>query len=291
MKVLIFCLSFLSLSALAAPLNELTLYIVPSPLGMNWESPQALAQSALKNRLSFKPRFMGHVFVELKCGNQHELTGMVGKNFDYLNQLLVEQKGLGILFHSFEGRLENKDEIEAEIAEYLKTGHVSFTKFLVNESQCKKALQYLDEYRKHNVGRYYGLANRPRYGEGSGCSAFGVSFLELLDLLDWDMKESWSQTVNVPIALSGPPLKDQKVSLLKILFNTRNWASVNEEHRKLTFWDPDQMHKWIKKRIKTPMQGETSLKIQASEGIVINKTHYPKTESSIWLQRPKQMTE
>ncbi len=112
--------------------QELTLYFIPSPVGMDWSSPSALAKSALMNRISMKPRFMGHVFVELKCGSEHELTGMVGKNFDYLNQLLVNQRGLGILYHSFEGQLENKDAITEELAGYLKTGHVNFLKVLLN---------------------------------------------------------------------------------------------------------------------------------------------------------------
>jgi hypothetical protein len=222
--------------------NELSLYFIPSPKGMDWSSPSNLAKSALMNKISFKPHFMGHVWVELKCGNEHDVTGMVGKNFDYLSQLLMNNRGLGILYHSFDGRLEDKADIEKEKTEYLKNGGMNFVNFKLNEGQCKRASQYLAEYRKNDVGRYYGLANRPRFGEGAGCTAFGTSFADVLNILDQDMKESWSQSVNIPLELAGPPLKEEGVSLFKVLFNAGSWADEKVPHQKLTFWDPDRMY-------------------------------------------------
>lgn len=264
--------------------NELTLYIIPSPAGMDWSTPSSLAQSAFKNRISFKPRFMGHVFVELQCGKTHELTGMVGKNFDYLNQLLVNQRGLGILYHSFEGQLEEKEDIQKELAEYFKTGHTNFLKIILNEQQCSRALTYLQEYRSQNVGRYYGLANRPRHGEGAGCSAFGTSFLDVLNLIDEDMREGWSQTVNIPLELAGAPLTEKSVSLLSVMFNSGSWAKENEKHQKLTFWDPDRMFAWVKNKAAKQHQSYTVSKIENSLGIVMDKSHIPSPEEPIWLQ-------
>lgn len=284
MKILLLTLLFASKISLA---NELTLYIVPSPVGMDWTTPSSLAQSAFKNRISFKPRFMGHVFVELKCGPTHELTGMVGKNFDYLNQLLVNQRGLGILYHSFDGQLEEKEDILKELSEYFKTGHTNFLKILLNENQCQRALSYLKEYRSQNVGRYYGLANRPRHGEGAGCSAFGTSFLDVLNLIDEDMRESWSQTVNIPLELAGPPLREEGVSLLSVMFNSGSWAKEEEKHQKLTFWDPDRMFSWVKSKAAKQHQSYTVSKMVNSVGIVMDKSHIPAPEEPIWQQEIK----
>lgn len=285
MKKILILLSFLSAVAFAQSPSELTLYVVPSPEGMDWTSPSSLAKSALMNRLSFKPRFMGHVFVELKCGNEHELTGMVGKNFDYLNQLLVNQKGLGILFHSFDGRLEDKADIQNELSEYFKTGHVNFVKLLLNDGQCKRALSYLKEYRQNKVGRYYGLANRPRHGEGAGCSAFGVSFLDVLNLVSEEMKQNWSQTINIPLEYAGPPLTKEGVGLLKVMFNAGAWAKDNEKHQKLTFWDPDRMHSWINTKANSKHQDYSVTKIENALGILMDKSHIPVPEEPIWLQQ------
>lgn len=282
-KKLLLLLTILSSSAWASK-QELTLYFIPSPLGMDWSSPVNLTVSAVKNIISLKPRFMGHVFVELKCGENHALTGMTSKTFDYLNQLLIEQRGLGILYHSFAGTLEDKSEVEKELQEYLQNGHANFTRFLLNKNQCQRAAQYLQEYRKNNIQRYYGLANRPRYGEGAGCTAFGVSFVEVLNLLDQEMREAWSQTIKIPLEFSGPPLKDQGVSLFKVLMNAHKWASENESHQKLTFWDPDKMHQWVKKKVNLKQSSYGILRIEKSEGVVFDKGHFPSPEGPIWLQ-------
>lgn len=284
MKKLILALCLLIQIPTLMASDELTLYVVPSPLGMDWSSPAKIAWTALKNRISFKPRFMGHVFVELKCGEEHELTGMTGKNFDYLNQLLIEGRGFGILYHGFQGGLEDKEVIEPELKEYLKTGYANFTRFLLNSPQCQRLMTYLKEYREHNVGRYYGLAHRPRFGEGAGCSAFGVSFSQVVNVLDQEMKEAWSQTVLIPLEYSGPPLTDQSVSLFKIFLNAHRWARPDEKHAALTFWDPDRMHAWVKKKVEMKQENYPILTIDGAQGVVVDKSYLLSPESPIWLQ-------
>lgn len=264
--------------------NELSLYFIPSPFGIDWSTPSNLAFTAAKNKFGFKSHFMGHVWVEIKCLDDHELTGMVGDNPDYLNQLILQQRGFGVLYHSFKGRLEEKKDILLELEELYEEGRINFVTFKLNENQCKRALTYLSDYRKFNVGRYYGLAHRPRHGEGSGCSAFGASFLDVLKLIDQDMKDSWSQTVNIPMALAGPPLRDEGVNLLKILSHSKSWAKESEKHHKLTFWDPDRMHGWVKSKIKAKLPNTPIIKIKNAEGIVFDKSHLPAPEGPIWLQ-------
>lgn len=271
-------------STIWASKQELTLYFIPSPQGIDWSSPTNLAFSTLKNVLSFKPRFMGHVFVELKCQDQHELTGMAAQNLDYLNQLLIQEKGLGILYHGFEGRLEDKNTSQKELQEFLKNGKASFTRFELSPSQCQRAMNYLDEYRKNNVQRYYGLAHRPRYGEGAGCSAFGVSFLEVLNILDQEMKESWSESINIPLKFAGSPLTDNRISFLNLLLNAHSWAKEGESSQRLTFWSPDKMHEWVLKKVKLKQASYQVLKIENASGVLFNKSHFPAPEGPIWLQ-------
>jgi hypothetical protein len=285
MKKLIFTLLFLSMKAFASTPSELSLYFIPSPYGIDWSTPSTLAMTAAKNKFSFKSHFMGHVWVEIKCENKEELTGMVAAKPDYLYQILIERRGLGVLYHSFEGRLEDKKDIEIEKSELFKEGRINFVKFILSKNQCERAFNYATEYRKLNVGRHYGLANRPRWGEGAGCSAFGASFVDVLNILDHEMKQSWSQTVNIPLELAGPPVKEETVSLLKILTHAKSWAKDNEPHKSLTFWDPDLMFKWVNKKVAQKQIGYSIEKIENAHGIIFDKSHFPTPEEPIWQQR------
>jgi hypothetical protein len=276
----------MSFKSMAAT-SSLTLYFIPSPKGMDWSSPANLAWSALKNRISFQSRFLGHVFAEVQCGQNRDITGMVGKRFDYLNQLLIQSRGLGVLYHSFEGGLEVAQEVDEEIKDLSETGErLNFVKFLLNEGQCQRLMTYLKEYREKNVGRYYGLANRPRYGEGAGCSAFGASFTEVAGVLDLDIKEAWSHTVNIPLAYAGPPLKEEGVSLFKLMMNASKWAKEDEPHQKLFFWSPDLMFDWVKSKLaKSSVEKQFVVETRGKvQGIVYDKSHLPAPEGPIWLQ-------
>lgn len=282
-KIILFSLLSLS-TAWGNTQSELTLHFIPSPHGMDWSTPASLAKSALINRISLKPRFIGHVFVELSCGERHELTGMVGKHFDYLNQLLVEKKGLGILYHSFEGKMETKEEITPELTKFQDEGYSNFVTFKISPTQCERALSYLDEYRKNNFGKFYGLSNRPRYGEGAGCSAYGASFLDVLGIMDEDIKKSWSETVRIPLQFAGPPLQKDGVNLLKIMFNADSWAKDGDPYQELTFWDPDRMHTWVKTKVEGKDPNYQIIKVRNTSGVVIDRSASPLPSEPIFLQ-------
>ncbi len=263
--------------------NHLTLYFLPSPLGMDWSSPASLAWSALKNRLTFKPHFIGHVFVEFERGGAREVAGMTGRNCNYLWQLIGHGRGLGILFHSFEGRLEKTAELAPELSALQQAGEVNFVRFLLNDAQCARVSEYLDEYRGRNLGRHYGLSNRPRHGEGSGCSAFAASFADVAGVLDQELTDAWSHSVSIPMRFAGPPLGDRRVGLLRLMWNARRWAAEDESHRKLVFWDPDRMFNWTNARLQGAGGAGAEFTIGKARGIVLDKTHLPAPCDPIWL--------
>ena len=296
MKKLMLLLILLCSNLMANTDQKLTLYFIPSPLGLDWSTPANIAMSALKNKLSFKAHFMGHVFVEVQCGQQRELTGMVGQNFDYLTQLLIYNRGLGILYHSFDGRLEDKIDVDKEINELSteENPRMNFVSYKLNSGQCLRAQTYLKEYREKNVGRYYGLANRPLHGEGSGCSAFGASFAEVTGIMDLEIKDAWSQGINIPLEFAGPPLKEEGVNLLKLMFSGGRWANEKEPHQKLMFWSPDRMFDWVNMKIsKASVEKQFSLLNKGKiQGIQFDKSHFPTPEGPIWKQHidPKTKT-
>ena len=266
--------------------QDLTLYFIPSPHGVDWSTPAALAKSAAINKFSFKSRFIGHVWAQVRCGDQEVLTGMVGKKFDYFNQLLVNGRGLGILFHSFEGRIEDSKDIKEEMPELIEAGRINYARFTLNTQNCQRLMTYAKEYSKNNVGRYYGLANRPRYAEGSGCSAYGASFMEVAGVLDNEIIPYWTKTVNVPMELSGPPVREETVSLFKVITSAGHWAKENEDHKKIFFYDPDSMYKWTQERINSAQSlGDYKVESQGKmKGIVFDRSMRPAPASPIWLQ-------
>lgn len=275
MKKLLFLL-FIASSAFA---NDLTLYVVPTPKGLDWNSPRSLFMSAIENKLSFASHFMGHAWVEIKCDGRHELTGMVNEQPDYLSKIILEEKGLGIFYHSFPGRLEKKDDVVNELAYYKQNGRMNFVTFKISSGQCKRALKYLDQFREKNVDRNFGLAHRPRHGEGADSSSFAVSFPDVLKVLDQEMKEAWIQSLNIPLEL-----KDQEVSFFKA-FTRTEWATENEKKVKLSFWNLDKMYNWINEKVAQKKSGYTISTQEKVSGIVIDKSHFPVPAESIWLQQ------
>lgn len=262
----------------------MTLYFIPSPLGLNWDSPTTLARDIIKNKLAFYDnRFMGHVNIELDYTNNkgediHIHTGMTGATEQAPKLLLKDKIGLGIIFHSFPGRLESKEELVPEYKKRLKKGNkaINFVKFKINQETAKRIEQYIAEYTAQNIYSYYGLVNSPLYGEGAGCSAFGASFMEVAGLLEEEHKLHWSNCVKVPDKLTGNPVHANKVSFLVLALKQHSWATDDENHHEIFFWDPDLMHRWVEMKLAQyhPDESEYFLEIKKNTtGIVYDVTH------------------
>lgn len=234
---------------------KLTLFFIPSPFGLNWCSPSSLARTIVLNKYSFKSRFMGHVNIELEFLNKdgeknYLLTGMVAKKLNAVELLLKKHMGLGILWHSFPGRLETKEELVPELEGYMKTGkRLNFITYNIDHETAQKLYDYYEMYEQHQIYNFYGLVNSPLHGEGSGCSGFGASFLSVAGLLDEDFISNCSTSVKAPLNLIGPPITNNEPKFLKLLYQNVQWASENEEYKEIYFWDPDLMFNYTNKLI------------------------------------------
>jgi len=234
----------------------LTLYFIPSPYRIDWSSPTSVAKDIVKNKLSFSKRFMGHVNIELDYENEegkpvHILTGMAASNLNAIPLLLKKKIGLGILFHSFPGKLETKEELVPELDKYFEKGNeaINFIRFKINKDTAKRVEKYVATYAKNNVGQYYGLVNSPLHGEGSGCSAFGASFLDVAGILEDEYKNAWTHNLKVSHKLAGAPISDSKVSFFSLLLQKHSWSDGSDDNHQIFFWDPDLMHKWVEEKI------------------------------------------
>lgn len=200
-KLFLLILITLEFSALADSANILTLFFIPSPTKLKWESPKVLTESVLKNEiinfLFSKTHSIGHANIEVKCKVQGKtvsfLTGMTGaENREVMDVLLKKKIGMGILLHTFKGHLDELPLIQKDFKQRFKNGKISYIRFLISEETCTRLNEYYVEYQRLGLQNSYGLSNRPLYKEGAGCSAFAASFVEVAGLFlpELEMKKN-----------------------------------------------------------------------------------------------------
>lgn len=250
--------------------NTLTLYAIPAPTsatnkrGVNWDSPGELVRSGLLNEAQGLSRAIGHVAVNVQCAKTSSLPANryisgqsnVSQN-EFKDLLLNDQVGLGMLFETVRGELESEALVLKTVNERKASGAMSFVRFQVSEAVCRGLLGYAKAYKAEGVQKNYGLAVRPLYKEGAGCSAYGMSYLQLANLVEPRFAAAWSFQVRVPKWLAGTrtPLvggrlnPGAKVPVTRLTALSQPWASPTEEGYDLFGWDPTLMHNWIVKRV------------------------------------------
>jgi hypothetical protein len=266
--------------------DELVLHLIPAPTRTDWRSPRKLAMSAIRNEIvhheGLKRHGIGHLYVELKCGSTRILTGATSTgNTEERRALFKEGYGLGVVFKNYLGKLDAPAEIEEDLRSTFSSGRSSFIRFLVSSTACQRALDYWIEYQLRGYDRIYaGLNARPLKGESAGCTAFGMSFLEILGLQDPIFEEQWKTRLVVPRKFVGGPLTGKRVRIWKLLFAfSADWDSdLSHEGFGLDFWDPEKMDGWIRRASQTLASGGTGLlpwpastaRIEASPGLEVD---------------------
>ena len=144
---LISCIILLGYSSAEA--QQITLYVLPPPKPFNWKSPHHLFRSLLvnfsqKKESPYSNRALGHIAIELVSNGDTILTGMVGnRKSNFAKSILLEKKGLGVLFDLFPGHLENKEPLRNEIHYRLQTGRAAFIRYKISTT----AYQHLNSPR------------------------------------------------------------------------------------------------------------------------------------------------
>jgi len=299
-RLLTVALSMFSLLWASVPARAegmLKLYFFPSPKGIDWTSPSKLAWSTIKNELSSSPyrskHSIGHVNIEIRCPVEGQsesrilLTGMTSDGESLERDALLKEKiGLGVIFRNYPGKLETPEYILSQLPERFVGGGISSLDIRVSDSTCHRLLQFHDEYRDLGYGAHYGLPNRPRYGEGAGCTAYGTAYLEVAGLLTPEMKEKWAKTIRVPIDMIGGGEADtpkRKVSVIRLLFSFwRKWATPEQPHRELFFWDPDSMHSWIHEVFHSSRTDFGRISMDRSLGLTWDARAVPTPTDPLW---------
>jgi hypothetical protein len=245
---------FALIFSFSASANELKLHLLKSPLGINWKSPYQLTVSTLKNQIvPFKNKraySISHVFVEVKCDSsgKHILRGMTSATTTEERDLVFKKKyGLGTMFHTFAGKLEKDEEIIRDLAPYEGSKRKAELTIKISPKACERMVSYAEEYEELGYGnKYAGLQGDPLKREGSGCSAFAVSFLRVAGLMD-NFTDEWKTVIDVPDRFIGGPMTGNKVNILKLLSAPLARWSNKVPHVHLEAWNPEAIHSWVKK--------------------------------------------
>lgn len=271
--------------------DELVLHLIPAPTRTDWRTPRKLALSVIRNELvgheGLKRHGIGHLYVELNCGQTRILTGATSTgNTEERRALFKEGYGLGVLFKNYQGKLDAPAEVAADLQSTFASGRSSFIRFLISPAACQRAIHYWIEYQFRGFDRVYaGLNARPLRGESAGCTAFGVSFLEILGLQAPLFEDQWKTRLVVPRKFVGGPLTGKRVRIWKLLFAfSAGWdANPSQGGFGLDFWDPERMDQWIRETSDLLASGgpqplawpTTATRIEASPGVEVDARGVP----------------
>lgn len=247
---------FLTLFSLASilhlPAQELTIYTIPAPKGYDWDSPRKLVLSYISNffsahRKTLKKHLIGHMMVELRDSTRHVIVGVNPyRHSQLIRQVIVQGKGLGILFEKTKGVLIETGLNSKEIEQRIPSGEIAFLQFRVNQPVFDRLWQYYSEYKENGYYQSYNGLNNPLERTGAGCSAFAFSFLEVAGLQDMIPPEICRIERPVPLSLMRNEASHWRpVSVIEILLANK-WQARNDLHSQLyTTFEPTWLFQWI----------------------------------------------
>ena len=271
--------------------QTLTIYTIPAPHQMRWESPGKLVFSYLRNfltRSSYgKYRHpIGHMMVELKDSTKHVIAGVRAvKNSGMTRKVSFNGYGLGILFEKIQGKLDETDINLPDIQRRSKNGDIAFLEFSISQAVFDRLWNYYNEYKEKGYHKLYNGLNQPLEGEGAGCSAFAFSFLEAAGLLDMIPPEICRIDRTAPHSLvyqSGH--KEAQVSLFKVLMS-RSWSAENDAAAPLySTYEPTWLFNWIKRNhTAMPDKGKVQKTwLNKAPGILIDCSDQPVPQGPVW---------
>jgi hypothetical protein len=173
----------------------LTVWAIRTASDLWWGSPNQLAASTV---VAYGSAYwlvwtgqavlghpIGHLQVEMSCSSDDgmhtisiPLTGQTGGGSEFLAAF----EGAGTMLHEFPGWLDHKgpkyDDIKKDVATRKQSGRIAGMKFKLNDALCRHMWGYFNWYDTSTGPKHYGGQFRPQRREGSGCTAFGTSFVD-----------------------------------------------------------------------------------------------------------------
>ena len=185
------------------------------------------------------------MIIELKKDTVVLLTAIEADEIDVLSRSIKKDKiGLGVFFKPIPGHVEENAALSEELIYRTGQSRAAFISFKITDSAFQYLELYLDSFKQKGYDKLYNGLNSPRSGEGSGCTAFGMSFLELINAITPEYREQWAVKVNIPETLIGESVTKKRVSIWRIFFSFR-WAKKNKPSRYLDLYEPWLIYQWV----------------------------------------------
>ena len=275
--------------------SELTIYTMPTLYPLDWNNPAGLYNSMrtcyLKTITVPDNYLLGHVAVKIESPLLEKpiYVAQASASASERIDLVLKQKiGFGILGAALKGRLESSDELKYKLNVYAKRNKLAFIKYQISNKAAQRILDFIQQYesksnRKFAACEFYGGAFWPRYAnEGSGCSAFGVALLDLIQILPPESNE-WKIDVKIPMNIVGGEFNGYKKIKNKTIKRTKNWFTSdginNIDYVNYFVYEPSIMFQWIlDKRIST---NEKYLPVDENgiPGLLVNEISKPINEN------------
>ena len=268
--------------------NELTIYVMPTLLPLDWSSPASLHASMkncyLKTITQQDNYLLGHIAVKLKSALLPKplLIAQTSGSLQEKLDLIFKQKiGFGIMGAALQGRIESEAELNHKLSVYAKRKKLAYITYQINEKAAKRMIDFITQYSQKMNDKYapcdfYGGAFWPLYkNEGASCSSFGMALLEITNLLPVDAG-AWKLNKNIPMEIIGGEFNGNKKIKDKTIRKTEKWHSGNGK-RNVDFveyfvYEPSIMFDWILKKRAQPDSIYTVHDENGIPGLLVNGT-------------------
>jgi hypothetical protein len=325
-RSLFFLLGFIVFFKLSLA-NELVLTVIPPGEELDYSSPRALLMSLNRDvnhgtnfgtfprgnmsedseirflsssDLSYpidksndNPFLVGHVMVKVTCDDGFLFKGGM-TDADHLEERRLLEMGYGfsLAFIGTKGTIHSGLRYD-DVYKLIISKNYPFIniRFQLSESNCQRLKTYHNEFLEYSVQKRFGLAFRPRYKEGAGCSSFGSSFVDVGSILEPEWESQWTRTLLVPLEVIGNPDEGKIVKVEDIFLGKigRRWARPEEAHRPLYFWEVQKIYDWAYRLTRIPSHslpvGFSVINIENTKRrfeIVVDRKSVEASTDSIW---------
>ena len=241
--------------------NEITIFIIPSLSPIDWSNPRSVFKSTeicFLNVITRKNYYIiGHTIARISSPLLPApfFVAMSGKKQTEKPELVMIKKvGFGVMGSTMHGHIESEKSIKRGIELYSKRNKVAYIKFRINEQSVRRLLEFIDRFQKKTIAGFapcdlYNGATWPRYeNEGSGCSGFGMSLLDVAHLLSPQSKE-WSISVKIPMNLIGGEFNNNKKIKFSDILRTKSWYNgtgvKDVDYINYKVYEPNFIFDWI----------------------------------------------
>lgn len=242
--------------------HELTIYVIPSMYELDWDSPAALyktVKSCYAKTMHYKTNYLtGHTIVEVNSPKLEKplLVAQMSSSMKEKRQMIFKEKaGYAIIGAILQGKMETEEEIIHALRVYAKRKKLAFVKYSISDEAFERVIDFISHYSGNQNPDYtpyinYGGAFWPRFKEeGSGCSAFGMTILELVNLLPEEHTKAWQLNNKIPIELIGGKYNNGHKVTIADIKNATTWyegdGQINVDYVLYSVYNPSIIYNWI----------------------------------------------